>query len=156
MSRKCKVCTHFYKIDIERRLVFKEKTGETFASIARDYEHITSDSLKRHFANHMTISAAKCETADQEIDPDTMLSAAEIDSWKCYKIAMEKGDMAIAQKALSNALECLKLRRKDEEAGRTEEVNLSDSQEWIALRSKILAALEEYPEARDALAEALA
>lgn len=156
MTRECKVCSHYYKDEINKRLIFKKQTGDTYETIAADYENIRPENLRNHYRRHMD-AVGTGQTPDTDIDPEEMLGPAETEAWRTYETAMKSGDVQTALKALSAAIELLKIRRKDEAEGRAkdQEINLAESPEWISTRTKILKALEPIPGAVDALRKAL-
>ncbi len=117
MARPCNVCNHYYRKEIEMRLLNKDKVGETFAGIARSYEHLNETGIKNHYYKHMRETSEASNRADN-IDLENILTTAEKQSWETYFAAQKAGDSKLAQSALSNALRCYELRKREEEERR--------------------------------------
>lgn len=171
MSRPCKVCSHFRLSEINMELLNKSRTGKSFGEIASGYEHLTEDSVKWHYTHHMGGRELKCIKTEEcseltgelnnpcdVLNPDEMVGISEAQAWQMYQDAVKSGDVQTALKSQDMALKCLQIRHKMDDEGRNADqtVDLAASAEWLELRSKILRALEPFPEARTALVEALA
>ncbi|MGA9098538.1 MAG: hypothetical protein WB392_06360 [Methanotrichaceae archaeon] len=134
------------------------ESHESIEQIAKSYEGISTDSLRRHIKFHMKeLENSSNEIESNDLNPDDLIPEAEIQSWKCYQSAIASGDMTLGMKSLSAAIELTKLRRKDQDEGRQDtSADLSASDEWIDLRSKLLKALEPYSDALEAVRRVLA
>jgi hypothetical protein len=155
MSRVCTVCAHAEREAIDKLLV----AGEGLRDIAGRYG-LSKSALERHKANHLPASLAQAKEAAEVAQADDLLGQLR----KLQRItlgllskAYSAGDLRTAVAAVGQARGNLELLGKllgqlDERA----QVNvLVASPEWLALRARILTVLENYPEARLALAAAL-
>lgn len=150
MARECNVCKHFYKNEINLRLLNIDKTGESFVSIARDYEGLTESSVRRHYLNHL-ITTDSSELNLESFDPKLEIKKAEIETWQMYQKALSAGDVQTALKSLDLSIKCTKLA---DEMGRTNQtVKLEDTAEFQEFIMKLLKVLDKFPEAKQEAAK---
>ncbi len=150
MARECNVCKHFYKNEINLRLLNMDKTGDAFVSIARDYEGLTESSVRRHYLNHLITSNSN-ELSLESFDPKLEIKQAEIETWQAYKKALTAGDTQTALKSLDLSIKCTKLA---DEMGRTNQtVKLEDTAEFQEFITKLLKVLDKHPAAKEEVAK---
>lgn len=155
MPRKCTVCQHPERETIDAALV----AGDSLRDVAGRYR-ISKSAVERHKAEHIPARLAQAQDAQDAARADTLLAQVSELQGKALGIltkAESAGDLRAATAAIREARECLALLAKltgelDERA----QVNiLVASPEWVALRSRLLVALEPFPDARMAVAGAL-
>ncbi len=153
--RKCSVCQHPDADEINARLI----GGQPLRNIAEQFS-VSLAALHRHKTQHLPAHLAKAQDAKDVACADSLLAQVRTLQEKALGIldkAEGTGDLRGATAAIREARECLALLAKltgelDERA----QVNvLVLSPEWLALRARILVALEPYPDARLALVSAL-
>ena len=154
MPRRCTVCDHAGRADIDRALV----RGVAYRRIAK--QHALSESaVFRHQKEHLPRLLVEAKEAEEAADADSLLSevrALHRRTLTLLDTAEDAGDLGVALRAIREARGNVELLARL--AGELQEghvVNVTLSPEWTALRVTILAALEPYPAARLALATAL-
>ena len=149
MPRRCTICTHQDRALIEDGLL----AGVSFRNIAKRYG-VSITALHRHKSEHLSEHLAKAHEAEQVAQADDLLAQVRELQAKALAIlgkAEAAGDLKVALSAIREARGNLELLGKL--AGELQEttVTVYTSPEWIELRSALLAALEPYPEARQAI-----
>ena len=77
MSRKCSVCTHAKRGEIDNALV----RGDSNRRIATQYR-LTESSLRRHKAGHLPQSLAKAQEAEEVANADDLFGQLrELQAW---------------------------------------------------------------------------
>ena len=173
MGRRCSICSHKDRAEIERALV----QGEPFRDVAVRFG-TSASSLHRHKGSHLAPHLAKAYEAGQ------VTRAAELAQEAETRKARDLGhaiDVAAQLRAINAAcLEILQKSRSDgkhsislgavdrihrqlelqarllgelQEAG--PQVNVLIAPEWHEVRVTVLQALERFPDARAAVAEVL-
>ena len=154
MPRRCTVCDHAQRAEIDRSLVH----GTAYRHIAARYA-LSTGALQRHRAEHLPRLLTEAKEAEEAADADSLLSEVRELHRRTLALldtAEEAGELATALRAIREArgnVELLARLAGELQDGTT--VNVVLSPEWAALRITILAALTPYPAARLALAEAL-
>jgi hypothetical protein len=156
VSRPCSICDHDERHAIDVALVSREP----YRSIARRYE-VSKDALSRHTQVHIPEYLAQAKRAVEVAEADSLLERVEV----LYKRVEKKLDdveedpdrvdsfwRGVAQ--LRATLELLGEVTK--ELDRTPTINLALSPEYMEARTIIVGALEPFPDARQAVADALA
>lgn len=158
MNPLCKVCNHPEREEIERRLA----GGMTNTAVAAKWGGMSQDAVRRHRINHLTTTLHTLTSAVTNADAKTALERAENlfnRAETILKAAEENGNTNTALAAtreLRAVLELLsKLSGELNESPQVNIVNLSTSQEWVDTRAAMFRALQEYPEARLAVAQAV-
>lgn len=153
--RKCTICIH----PMVEQINFAILEGkESFRTISHQFG-VSVDALKRHAKNHIPKTLVKSQKAKEEARADSLIEKMKELQEKTDKIlsqAEERGDLKTCLIAIRESRENVNLLAKllgELQEGLT--VNILTNPEWIALRTKILEALEPYPEAKRALAEKL-
>ena len=154
MPRKCTVCTHGARAEIERALV----AGETFRNIAERFGTSVA-ALHRHKADHLPVKLAKAQEAQEVAQADDLLSQVrdlQIRALAILDKAEEAGELRTALSAIREARGNLELLAKLlGELDDRPQVNVLVSPEWLELRAVIVGALEPHREARGAVLRAL-
>jgi hypothetical protein len=148
MPRRCSVCTHPDRENIDEALV-----GATaISAISAKYRDISEDALGRHKANHLPAKLLVARAAAEVAHADTLLGQVSNIQERALAIlakAENAGDLRTALAAISQARQNLELLAKlagELEQGATTNIYLNA--EWIELRAVIVEALKPYPAAR--------
>ncbi len=154
MPRTCTVCTHEAREEIDRLLV----GGRPLSELAAKYR-VSDDSLARHKGNHLPAALVKAREAEEVAVADDLLEEVRGLQERAREIldkAEESGDLRGALWAIReirNGLELLARLVGQLSQGTT--VNIAVSAEWVEIRSLIVGALEEHPEAKASVLRAL-
>ena len=151
---KCSVCKHTEVNNINEKMI----AGASVRSLAKEYD-LGTMALQRHRANHLPKALVKAKEL-QEIDAaDRLLERVQglyDTALEIMKEARDDGKFQPAVSALKEARSSLELIAKmigELKTGHT--VNITYNQEFIEVRQQIHQALLPYPEARQAVIEAL-
>ncbi len=155
MPRRCTVCTHDRRADIDQALVARR----SFRYIAGQYG-VSKSALVRHHDDHLPAALVKAQEATEAAQADALL--AQVVGLKDRAISIldtaeAEEDLKAAIAAIREARGCVELLAKL--AGQLQAAptfNLVLMPEWRELQAAILAALGPYTEAKLAVAEALA
>jgi len=156
MTRACTICAHPALAAINKALA----AGESPTALAARYSTIGRMALERHTDNHLPKSVVKAqETEDvrQALDVLVQLKAINSASQQILADARRQGDPETALKAIDRIHKQIELQAKL--LGELDDrpvVNLLVLPEWLRVRGTLLSALAPYPEARTAVASALA
>ena len=159
----CKVCRSLAVKKIEIELL---TPGISYSSISKKYL-ISYRTLKTHKEKHLVKEVAKDMEAripelvvpkiDPEVDIPQLDNLSGCVSYvhnkilNIYKGAMEEGNKSLALQALKQDLECVSLIIKGKEL----RLSYQSQNSWEASLQKILKAVENNPEARIAISDAL-
>jgi hypothetical protein len=165
---RCSVCKHPARAEIDSSLV-----GEVENSVVAQRFGLGRESVRRHRESHIPQALAVAQkahdvaraddllgkVAEMEANARTALARAEgiaASSKDNPKTALEATRTALlALREMKGQLELLaKLRGELDESTKIAVV-VTNSPEWVNLRTKIIQALEPFPEARQAVADAL-
>ncbi len=155
MPRRCTICTHKSRPEIDQALVARRP----FRHIAAQF-HVSTSALVRHHDDHMPAALVKAQEATEAAQADALLAQVVDLRDKALGVlskAEEADDLRTAVSAIREARGCVELLGKL--AGQLKDaptVNILISAEWRAVQAAILAALGSYPEARLAVTAALA
>jgi hypothetical protein len=155
MPRRCSVCTHPDRENIDEALV-----GATaISAIAAKYRDISEDALGRHKANHLPAKLVMAEKAKEVAQADSLLEQVRDLQGRALAIldqAEMSGDLRTALGAIREARGNLELLAKLlGELDDRPQVNVLISPEWLELRAVIVGALEPYTDARGAVLRAI-
>jgi hypothetical protein len=154
MAKKCSVCTHADAREINKQLV----SGVPLKSLSKVYE-LSTTALHRHKQEHLPTQLAKSQGAKEAANAtDIMTRVADLDAKAADVYAR-----AIKAKNLSAAIGAVRELRGITElyarvTGELQAQNVTNiviAPEWVSLRNAILVALGPYPEARQAVIEAV-
>lgn len=155
MSRKCTICTHPQRAEIDRELA----EGRSIRDIARRYS-VSRPSLHRHRTHVQDAVQRAVEAKAVQVGASVLDRIRELnrEARSLLEEARSKGRYAAAVQAIGAATRLLELEAKllgelDERP--SVQVALVASPEWARLRAVVLEALAPYPEARAALVERL-
>ncbi len=154
MPRRCTVCTHDKRNEIDQALVARRP----FRDIAGQYS-VSKSALVRHHDDHLPAALVKAQDATEAAQADALLAQVVDLRDKALGIltkAETTNDLRAAIGAIREARGCVELLGKL--AGQLRDaptVNLFLTAEWREVQTAVLAALEAHPEARLAVAGAL-
>lgn len=163
----CKICNHPEREKIEAAIVANAPNR----AVSRQFTDVSKDAVSRHKQNCMrsAIEAVQIKQREQTVQAvEEAVEQQEHFVWNLftemqwlhnevrivYGLAKGGGDFNASAKLLGEARQQMKLFSEllaGNEPGQAEKLE----QEWIAVREAIFNALEPYPEARLAVAEAL-
>jgi hypothetical protein len=155
MPRTCTICGHPQRAAIEAALV----SGMALRNIAKQ-NGLSATALFRHKEEHIAAAVAQAQEARAEaqaLDVVKQLKAINATAMAILAEARKRRDDETALKAMDRIHKQLELQAKllgdlDERP----QVNILVAPEWLAVRAALLAALAPHPEARMAVAHALA
>ncbi|MBI2389496.1 MAG: hypothetical protein HYV09_07860 [Deltaproteobacteria bacterium] len=156
MPRRCSVCDHAARDEIDRALI----SGEPFRNIAERFAGLTAASIHRHRHGHLTAAVRHAREAEDVQRGATLLDqvrALHARTLRLLAKAEAEDDAPTALRALREARAGLELLAKLlGELDTAPTVTVSLGTEWASLRTAILRALEPFPDARSAVAQAIA
>ena len=153
MAKQCTVCAHADAEKINIELV----EGATLDTLSKGYG-LTISALHRH-KKHIPVQLAKAQEINEVTAADNLIGRISELNTKAESVYLK----AIKAKNLNAAIAAVREMRGITElyAKITGELqaqtvnNIIVMPEWVILRSAILYALEQYPEARQAVIEAM-
>ena len=158
MPDPCSICTSEHRDEIDRLLVI----GSSMRAMAGRFGCGRS-SLMRHKAAHLSpaiVRVAQEHEAERIVTLLDRVSRLVDAAESILKTAQDTGKAALALSAIREVRESLKLlgaASGELRDGPTVQIlNVQQSSEWTDLRAMILAALAPFPEARIAMAAAIA
>ena len=161
-GRPCTVCQHPKRDEIDKLLASNANfagISRDYAGISRDFAGISEDALKRHKEKHLPGALAKAENIKEVVKADALLEDVKALRKKALGIlesAEKAGDLKTALLGIREARSCMELLAKVEgQLKEAPQVNITLSAEWIELRTIMLTALDPFPEAKLAVANAL-
>ena len=155
MPRRCSVCTHPDRENIDEALV-----GATaISAISAKYRDISEDALGRHKAKHLPAKLVMAEKAKEVAQADSLLDQVRDLQGRALAIldqAEMSGDLRTALGAIREARGNLELLAKLlGEISDAPQVNLNVAPEWLQIRAVIVTALDSHPEAKNSVLSAL-
>jgi hypothetical protein len=154
MPRRCTVCTHPDRESIDEALV----GGTALSALSAKYR-VSEDAVGRHKGNHLPAKLVMAQAAEEVTQADSLLDQVRDLQDKALDIlakAEEAGELRTALGAVREARGNLELLAKLlGELDERPQVNILVSPEWHSLRTKLLYALNPYPEARGSVLRAL-
>ena len=155
MSRKCSICCHPQRDEIDKRLA----RGDSIAGISRDIAGISEDALGRHKEGHLPKALASSQKAEEEARADSILEEVKALKAKALSLlekAEKSGDLKTALQGIREARGCIELLAKVEgQLKDSPQITIINNPKWIELRTLIVAALDPYPQAKKAVIDAL-
>ena len=155
MARRCTVCAHLDVAAINTAML----NHKPFLGLAKQFG-LKRDALVRHYDTHLPAAMAKAkEEADirRAIDHVAQFKALNAATVTILAEARRARDNDLALRAIDRLQRQIELQlRVIGELDDRPQINLLVSAEWLAVRGAVLSALRDYPEARLAVAEALA
>lgn len=154
MPRRCTVCIHPERVEIDLQLV----RGEPFRRIAAQ-RHVTEQSIRRHKTEHLPTALARAHEAREIAQADSLLDEVRELQTRVLAIlsrAEDAGDLRAATGAIREARSTIELLAKlTGELDEQPQIDLVLAPQWTTIRSVILDALEPYPTARAAVSRRL-
>ena len=154
MGRPCSVCAHPDRAAIDRALV----SGTPRTALASRHG-LSEPAVRRHEDTHLPERLSKAAEAAEIAEADDLLGQVRTLQHRALGIldqAEDAGDLRTALGAIREARGNLELLAKllgELNEGTT--VNVLVSPEWLQVRTIILQALDPFPDARLALADAM-
>ncbi len=155
MPRACTVCTHAERETIDRALV----GGATSRAIAAQHG-LSNGAVHRHQTDHLPAALVKGKEAQEEahaLDIVKQLKTINAVTFEILAAARKGRDSETALKAIDRVQRQIEMQAKL--LGALNDgtvVNILVAPEWLEVRATLLVALQPYPEARHAVAAALA
>lgn len=153
MGRRCTVCISPEKDEINRKLI----EGASLRKIALQFK-ITVQSLWRHKQGHLPKELAEAKEAEEVIKADNLLDRLRDLQDRALKIlntCEEAGTLHVALDAIARSAQLIELQAKLVGMLKEKEVNIYVMPEFINLQTIILKELEDYPDLRLRISEAL-
>ncbi len=155
MPKTCTICEDPRRDEFDRRA----RIEDNIAKIAQDFA-LSYDAFYRHVkANHHIREVTAIPTSAELATSEDIYK--EIEKWHdeakdLQRTAKDSGDIKTALLGLEKALKCLELMAKIHgQISDAPQVNILIMPEWVTLRARIVAALRPYPEALEAVRDAL-
>ena len=160
MARRCTVCDHPQREEIDMQLV----CGESYRKIADQFS-LSFGSIARHKESHIPDALVKAQDAGEAAQADDLLAqvkALQSEAQSILGEARAAGDLKTALIGIGKAKECLELLFKVE--GRLQDqqsvqvnVNLDifHSPEWLRVGRMLAEVLRDYPDLRATVAAKL-
>ena len=154
MPRRCTVCAHLQRQDIDELLV----SGAPYRSVAKRFG-LSESAVYRHKTEHLPAHLLKARKAEEVAQADDLLDQVrhlQVHALDILERAEKAGNLRTALSAISQARGNLELLGKL--AGQLDDrpqVNLLVSPEWLELRAVIIGALSPHPRAREAVLRAI-
>ena len=153
MSRKCLVCTHPEYQKIDEALI----RGESLRDIARHYE-LDKSAILRHKQNHLPVHLIKANEKDERQRACSLVEEIHRLKKKAERIAEQaeqKGDFRTALSGIRELTRIVEILARMQGEIQNQNINIVLNTKWIELRTIILNALDEFPEAKIKVAEAI-
>lgn len=154
MPRRCSVCVHAQRQEIEAALI-----AETPYRTISDRYGPSKTALIRHKSDHLPVRMVRAKEAETVAQADDLLQQLKGLRSTAYRILLEaekQGDLRTALAGIREARQCLELLAEMEgELDRRQHVNITLSPEWHHVRNVLVESLTPYPDARIAVAERL-
>jgi len=157
MGRSCTVCDHLELEEINRRLV----SGNSIAGISRDFA-VSEDALGRHKESHVPKTLAASPSTEDVINGDKLLDQLKEARQKAVNLldkAINAADTRVygaPSQYLGEIRQQIKLWAELEgRLASQPHITIINNPEWVELRTVILIALDPYPQAREAVINAI-
>ncbi len=154
MPRVCTICAHPDRCEINKCLV----DGVPYRIIASRFG-TSSTSLQRHKADHLPGEIVQAKAAQEIEEADDLLSQVQSLRRKSLELlnkAEQAGDYRTALAGVREARACVELLLEVEgQLDRRPSFNITLSPQWVSMRTVIIGALRDHPDAATAVAAAL-
>jgi hypothetical protein len=155
VTRLCTICTHPDRHTIDREIV----AGTPYRRIASQFS-VTEISVRRHRDNHLSETLRQGHEEGQEVhrlDVAQQLRDINEATMRVLVDARQSGEADLVLRAVDRVLKQLELQAKLlGDLDTQPQVNIILSPKWIVLRGVIVEALIPWPDARIAVADAIA
>lgn len=154
MPRTCTICNHPQRDAIDLALL----AGEAYRHIAARFDTSTA-SLQRH-KDHLPGQLAKAHEAAEVVKAGTLLDRLKelnSDTREILRETRKAGNNDLALKAIARVEKQLELEGKllGELQPEGTTINVYATPEWLTLRAVVIQALHPYPDAAQAVSQAL-
>jgi hypothetical protein len=153
MPRQCTICAHKQRIEINRELI----DNQAFRHIASRY-NVSTTSLQRHKNNHLPKLLMKAKQMKEITHANYLANEIESLKKRAKKIASKAekdGDYRTALQGVRELTRIVELLAKMRGELYEQSVNVIINNQWVEIRTKILSALEDYPDAKIELSRVL-
>ena len=157
MGRTCTVCSHKDLDEINRLLL----CSDSYRDIARQFG-LSKDALARHKESHIPELLSKSSDLKAEVESiQGNQTLAEVRELKVKALdilaeAQEAGDLKTALMGIREARSCLELCMKAEgQIKDGAQIKIINNPEWVELRTVIIQALDDFPQAKEAVVNAI-
>ena len=150
----CSVCVDPRRDEIERALV----SGQPDTRVSASFRELSADAIRRHREAHLPARLLKAREVAEVAQADALLEQVRTLHRRALAIldaSESAGDLRTALGGIREARGCLELLGRLEGELPEPTIAVLVSPAWLELRDRILRALEPYPKARQAVAEAL-
>lgn len=155
MPRKCTICAHPDREDIDQALV----AGDLSYRAIADRFGIARSSLIRHKTNHLPATLAQAQEAQEVARAGDLLSQLgqlRAEAQRIKNKAEAAGDFRTALTGIRELVRIVELMAKvSGELQEAQTVNVLIMPQWVTIRAALVGALGPYPEARAAVGQAL-
>ncbi|MGI8405700.1 MAG: hypothetical protein ACR2OE_13225 [Thermomicrobiales bacterium] len=154
MPRLCLVCSHPERAEIDRCLV----DSVSFRIVSKRF-NVSVASIQRHNKDHVPTHVAKARDAREVADADDLL--VQIQDLRKKSLALlaraeQAGDFRTALAGVKEARSCIEVLLEIEgKLDRRPSFSVTLSPQWVSMRTVIIGALRDHPEAAQAVAAAL-
>lgn len=155
MPKPCSICEDPRRDEFDRRA----RIEDNIAKIAQDFA-LSYDALYRHVkANHHIREVTAIPTSAELATSEDIYK--EIEAWHTeakdlQRTAKAGGDIKTALLGLEKALKCLELMLKIHgQISDAPQITIINNPEWVELRTVIIQALDDFPEAKGAVINAI-
>ena len=154
MTRTCTVCNHKDIEEINKLLL----CSGSYRDIARQFG-LSKDAISRHKESHIPELLSKSNDIKEIVSADSLLVKVEEEAnfvREMRVLAAAEGDIELALKAVDRALKCIEIYAKVNGLIQDQPtVNITLNAGWIELRTVIVQALDPYPQAKEAVVNAI-
>lgn len=157
MGRTCTVCSHKDVDEINRLLL----TGTSFRDIAGQFD-LSKTALARHKESHIPELLSKSEDIKEVVNADNLLAQlqeARTSALDLLDKAIAAGDTKVygpPSSYLSEIRQQIKLWAELEgRIAAQPQITIINNPEWIELRTVIIQALDDFPQAKEAVVNAI-
>ena len=158
MGRKCTVCSHLKRAAIDQALL---DNSVPVVGIAKRH-NLSASAVTRHrdthLAERLAAVAERNANADirQALDVIGQLREINEATKDVLKVARDQENHGLALRAIDRLQQQIELQAKlIDLINDAPTINVMVNPQWLQLRTTIMAALEDYPEARRSVAQAL-
>ncbi|NBJ15548.1 MAG: hypothetical protein FNP40_08210 [Dehalobacter sp. 4CP] len=157
MGRQCTVCAHKDLEEINKLLL----CSDSYRNLARQFG-LSKDALARHKESHIPTELLKSNDIQEIAKADVLMAQLEEIREKTLSL-LDKAEKAADTRVYGAPVAYLREVREQikllaELEGRLAaqpQITIINNPQWIELRTLIIAALESYPEAREAVINAI-
>jgi hypothetical protein len=149
------VCAHVERAAIDRDIV----AGRSLTEIATVYHGFSDEAARRHKAGHLPVTLVKAQEAAEVLRADALIGHAQTmltDARRMMEAAEAEGEYRAALTGVQVGLRAVELLAKL--AGVLNDrplVTINNHPQFVQVQAVIVAALEPFPDAAEAVASAL-